>query len=403
MEEKTAPAAAPAAQSVSDPAAASAANPTKIQPLADIFDAALGKSAHESKPAAAAAAVAPANKETPPIFGKKPAATVEPAKGADDLPDELPPETPEPTKVNWKKAREVERKLRTDLTAKAKELEDFRAQAAVTRQAAPAEAAELERLKTEHQALLDRVAVIDLQSHPDFKRQYVTPKQEAIKAAKEVLEYNGQDKADLDGLLSLPLKEFNAKVAEATKELNSMDATTVQTSLRSAYTLNNAGKQALSKAGELGQQLVQADAAKAKQTFEKVWEKIDVAKEVLVPVDAPDDATPEEKQAFEARNQALVQLRATAERNAFGRIDHEGAAVLAAKAAVSDFFLGHEVPRIAAAYNRMAARALAAENELAAIKQSRSPGAVVTPAGATAGQGGKPKSEEAIWTDAIGR
>ena len=202
--------------------------------------------------------------------------------------------------------------MRTDLTAKAKELEDFRAQAAVTRQAAPAEAAEMEKLRAEHKALLDRIAVVDLQNHPDFKRQYVTPRQEAIKAAKEVLDYNGQEGVELDGLLSLPLKAFNAKVAEATKDLNSMDATTVQTSLRLAYTLNNAGKQALSQAGELGQQLVQADAAKAKGVFEKIWEKIDVAKDVLVPVDAPDDATPEEKQSFEARNQALTQLRANA-------------------------------------------------------------------------------------------
>jgi len=36
---------------------------------------------------------------------------------------ELPADTPEPTKVNWKKAREVERKLKADLTAKQAEIE----------------------------------------------------------------------------------------------------------------------------------------------------------------------------------------------------------------------------------------------------------------------------------------
>ena len=376
--------------------------------MAEIFEAALAKTRQANPPApsaepAAAAAAKPADapKPAPGIFGRKPevAKPADPPKAAelaaDALPEELPADTPEPTKVNWKKAREVERKLRGELTSLQTQMETLR-------KAAPADQAEMERLKAEHKTLSDRMAVVDLQNHPDFTRQYVQPRQQAIATAKEVLAYNGKESINPESFLDLPLKDFNAKVAEATKDLNSMDATTVQTSLRTAYTTQQAGRTALAKAGELGQQLVQNDAAKGKRAFEQVWSELNQAAELFQPVEADEDASDTEKQQIVARNQAAASLRSAVERNIFGRVDHLEAARLGAKAAVADLFLGHEVPRIAAAYNRLAARNQALEVELAGIKKSRSPGVAVGSPGAAA-KGGKGMSNEDIFTQAMGR
>jgi len=251
--------------------------------------------------------------------------------------------------------------------------------------------------------------LLDLQNHPDFARQYVAPKQQAIAAAKEVLDYNSKGDVNLEGLLSLPLKEFNAKVAEVTKDMNSMDSTTVQTSLRSAYTTNQAGRAALSKAGELAQQLVQKDASVGKHAFEQIWTELESGTQVLQPVELPADLTAEERTLFEARNAAVLNLRANAERNVFGNMSTADVAKMGTKAALSDFFLGHEVPRIVAAYNHMHAQYQSVLAENAAMKKSRSPGSVtgdmpaaVTKPNAT-GSSGKPQALEDLFTGAYGR
>jgi len=336
-----------------------------------------------AKPAAAAPAVEPAAVPVKPqsLLSRRAPAAAPPAAApvTDELPAELPADTPEPTKVNWKKAREVERKLKADLTAKQAEIEALRVQT----KSLPADTAELQQLKTERQAMLDRLAVVDLQSHPDFVNQYVKPQQSALAAAKEVLDYSGKEGVDLSGLLGKSVKDFNAEVSKLTEGLNSMDATTVQTSLRTAYTASRGASEALKSSSQLGQALVAKQAQEAKQAFETVFNKVN---EFLVTVEPEANASEEDRASAIAHNKAVTDFRAAAEHNAFGKISHTGAAELSVKAALADLLMNHGLPRAEAEYTRVSAQLKAAQAELSALKGSRKVGSVVgDPSAAVAG------------------
>jgi len=413
MATPSAPSAAPAAASVVPPAvpnpapaAPAAAAPLKTS-LRDIINKTYEKAAHEAAAPAAPEAPAPATTPAAPakpqsILSRKPAAapaptpavTPAPAVSTEaDLPTELPAETPEPTKVNWRKSRELERNLRAQLAAKEQELATLGSQLKTYKDATPAEVADAQRIKAEHQALLDEIAVVKLESHPDFRRQYITPRDQALAAAKEVLAYSGKESVDTAALLSLPLKDFNARVAETTKDMNSMDANTVQSSLRAAYTANLAAQQALKNSSQLGQDLVAKQAQEAKQAFEGVIAKVS---EFLVPIEAAPNASAEEQQQIAAHNQAVQNFRQSAEKNAFGRVNHAAAAEIATKAALADFLLSHGLPSAEREFNRIKAERDAAIAEANALKGARRSGPVTGDNTGAPPTGAQPKTLKEI-------
>src|SRR4029079_2674225 len=122
---------------------------------------------------------------------------------------------------------------------------------------------EVERLKAEHKALSDKMALIDVASTPDFQRQYTLPKTKAVAEASEVLAYSGKEGVDVNALLGKDRKNFSAAVAELTKDLNPMDATTVQTALRDAYRISTEEKAALANSSQLREQIRQRTEAQA--------------------------------------------------------------------------------------------------------------------------------------------
>jgi hypothetical protein len=411
MATPSAPSAAPAAAPVvlpaapnPAPAAPAAAAPLKTS-LRDIINKTYEKAAQEAPPPApapaapAAAPASPAPSKPQSILSRKPveappAPAAAPVASADtDLPTELPAETPEPTKVNWRKSRELERSLKAQLAAKEQELVAIGTQLKTYKDSTPADLADSARLKSEHQALLDEIAVVKLESHPDFKKQFIVPRDQAIAAAKEVLGYNGKETVDPAALLSLPLKEFNAKVAEATKDMNSMDATTVQTALRTAYTANISARNQLKNSSQIGQEMVAKQAQEAKQAFEGVMSKVS---ELLVPIEAAPNATPEEQQQAAAHNQAVQNFRLNAEKNAFSPVSHAKAAEIAAKAAMTDYLVSYGIPSAEREFNKMRVERDAAIAENNALKGARRSGPVTGDNTGTPAAGAKPKSLKEI-------
>lgn len=323
-----------------------------------------------SEPASAAVATPPVAVEVPPT-----AATPPPAEPVDRFADIAEPEgISESGKKGWKA---LKTKAETEITTAQKKLADAEAQLAMLRKATPADIADVEKLKGEHQKALDRLAVLDLQNHPDFTRQYTEPKAKALIEAGEVLAYNNKGAID-PALLGKSQKDFNAAVAEMTKDMNSMDASTVQVAMRNAYRLAGDERTALAKAGELRSGIEAKDAQQRTQAFEKVYGNLGF-ENLITAKEAPADATAEQKAQVAEYNAALSQTRSMAEKNAFGRLSPEDAATVATKAAYLDVMVKHVVPVLEKGYSAVVAERNALAKELQAIRGLKQPGSFTAP------------------------
>ena len=366
-EPTTTPAAVPATTTETKPAETPSVE-TSNQPKTDQLEALFSTKAAPKEPAK----VADKPAETPPpATGDKPAA---PTVSTDDLDRmDLGEKASDNARTNFAKLREVAKQERQAKAALERQLADLKTQQETLAKAAPQDAVEQERLRAEHKAMADRLALVDLKNHPDYVRQFDVPKTAALAEAKEVLDYN-EIPANLDTLMGKSMKEFSAEVSKLTKGLNSMDATAVQTSLRNAWKIHNDATSALSKSQELAKALSEKSAHAQKQAVEKVWGTFKEAESVLAKRAIPEGATPDELAEIASYNEGVQALRANYERNAFGRMTEEETARMALKATTLDFIQTHGVKMMDRAYKGMEARALAAEKQLNELKAARSPG-----------------------------
>lgn len=328
----------------------------------------------EAKPTAAAPVdPAPEKKERPGLLEKLSA----PDKKADPVPPvdplahiEAPKDMSEKAADNWKKLKdEASRKI----SEKERELATAQAQIETFRNATPAEHAEAESLKKELQTAKDRLAVLDIESHPDFVSQYSAPKNKALAEASEVLGFYSKT-ADLNQLLSKQGKDFSDAVSKLTEGMNSMDSAAFVSSLRQAHKITSEQKAALSDSGALRESLQSKTAAEQKKVFDETWNHLGGAEKFLSDVDIPDDASPEEKTELSAHNDSLKAVRGAAEGYAFGKVDAKSAAQIASKAAILDHVIKSVVPRIQKEHSRVVAERNALAKELAGIKAAKAPG-----------------------------
>ena len=363
------PAVVPATATETKPAATPSVE-TSNQPKVDPIEAHFSAKAPAKEPAKVAESKP--TEQTPP---KEPAKVAEqPVVPTDDIDRmELGEKASDNARTNFAKLREVAKQERLAKAALEKQLADLKAQQETLAKAAPQDTAEQERLRAEHKAMADRLALVDLKNHPDYVRQYEVPKTAALAEAKEVLDYN-EIPANLESLMGKSLKEFSAEVSKLTKDMNSMDATAVQTSLRNAWKINNDAASALSKSQELAKALSEKAAHAQKQAVEKVWGTFKEAESILAKRPVPEGATLEELAEITSYNEAVQGLRSNYERNAFGRMTEEETARMALKATTFDFIQTHGVRMMDRAYKGMEARAVAAEKQLAELKAARSPG-----------------------------
>lgn len=348
---------------------------------------------------------------TPPA-PKAPEAKVDPVKADPPkapptlLPKKTPPAPPAPEADPFEKfslpetAPEEQRSQFTELKRISRE-QHKRIKEFETKANAPAvPTAELEKLRTEHKAALDRLAVVDLQSHPDFKRQFHEPKSKALAEVAEILTYSGKEGVDLPSLLAMDRKSFSNKVTELTKDLNPMDATSVQSALRTAYGLSVDEKSALSKAGELSTKLQQQSEAQARQAFDEVSSNLGPLGEFLVTLDVPDGATAEEKTEIEDYNRSVSGIRQNVEQTVFGKTNEKSMAVLGWKGATLDFLLSKGIPRMEKNYSALVESHNALAAELAAIKGAKGSGPI---AGDPSKGGGTAQTTEQMVAAAFGK
>ncbi len=305
-------------------------------------------------------------KPAPTLLPKKTPVAAPPTTEADPFEKYSLPETaPEEQRSQFTELKRISR-------AQHKELADLKAKVNAPTLPAP----EVEKLRSEHKAALDRLAVLDLQSHPDFKRQYSEPKTKALAEVAEILSFSDKGQVDLNGLLGKDRKTFSAEVTKLTEGLNPMDATTVQTALRDAYRVSQDEKVALTKAGELSQNLARQSESQAKQAFEEVSSNLGPLGEFLVTLDMPEGATAEERTEIEDYNASVSNMRQNVEKTVFGRTDEKGMAVLGWKAGTLDFLLSKGIPRMEKNYAALVQSHAALTAELAAIKGAKGSGPV---------------------------
>lgn len=273
--------------------------------------------------------------------------------------------------ANWKTWREQAKKeindAKNEKAALAAKLKTYET-------AAPADTEKAARLEAQLKELQDKLAVHDVSSHPDFVRQYVEPKKNALREAGEIVAYNGKEGVNLAAVLDKPLKEFNAAVSELTKEMNGMDASSVQTALRNAYKLANDEKAALGNAQDLKAKLDSKSAAEARRAFDET--RADVTSKIAeIPI--PDNAPPEKVAEIEAFNKARSEALAEAEQYSFGRISEKEVARISHQAAMLKPVATILIPALQR--DLKASNALVAElsAELAAIKKGKNPPAFV--------------------------
>ncbi len=258
--------------------------------------------------------------------------------------------------------------------------------------------AELEKLRAEHKAAMDRIAVLDLQSHPDFKRQFQEPKTKALAEVNEILTYSGKEGVDLAGLLGKDRKAFSAAVTEMTKDLNPMDATTVQTALRDAYRLTGEEKAALANSGELRTKMQQQAESQTRQVFDEVSANLGPIGEFLVTLDVPDGATAEEKQEIADYNQSVTGIKSHVEKTVFGPTNEKSMAVLGWKAGTLDFLLNKGIPRMEKTYASVLSENEALRRELAAVKGVKGGGPI---SGDPGKGGGAKKTNDQLVAEAF--
>jgi hypothetical protein len=350
-------------------------------------------------PAPAAAPAKPAEAAAPAAEPAKPqtlhdraAPKPEPAKTAEaEWPHEkaeLPANASPEAKQNF---ANLKASMKKDWLAEKNARAQAEQQLATYRTAQPADQTKLTELQTQLQAAHDRLMILDTQNHPDFVKQYVAPKTQALTAATEVLAYNNIE-LDAAGLLAKPLKDFSAAVAEATKNMNSMDANTVQSELRNAYRLAGEERKALANAGDLHKAIQSKAAQAARDAFEAVTKEMS-GSDFLARFETPEGASPEEKAANDAYNSGVDGIRASAEKYAFGKLDEKAVGSLAYKGAMLDFMQSHVVPRLSAEYAKLKASHGELLEQLKAVKGDRAP----NPAGErAAGDGAAPTVKEMV-------
>lgn len=308
-----------------------APDPSKSAPVA----------AEGAKPVAeAAVAEAPVVLKT--TAAPKAEAAAKPAEAAPvDFPeDKLPEPTTEAAKAGWKELKAMTKAERNRATVAENRIKELEAKQ-VSAPANSADTAELERLRTEHKSLSDRLLTLDLQNHPDFHRQYSVPKKAALDTAMEVISYNGKEAPAIEALLSKPLKDFNAGVSELTKDMNPADASTVMQSLRQARDISSKEAAALGQAGEVHKQLQQQAQHAQRTAFEAVHKE---TVEIFKKQEIKPEMSPEQKTMAEEYNRSIDGLRAQAESRAFGKITEREVASMAFESAQFQHMVKHAIP-----------------------------------------------------------
>lgn len=322
------PAAAPAVAAVATPAVAAPAVPVVPSLIKTKAVAATPAAAPVASPVAAPVA-------TPPEFDKLVG------------PDEKNKHRPDWDKM--KAAASEHFTARSSAEAKLAAAE-ARLAARGPEQADDASKARIAQLETQVKGYDDKLKVFDLQSHPDFIKQYVAPQQKAVTSIKEALVLEGVTSANVDQILTLEGKSFVEAVSKLLPELSEFNRASVAQSFRDAKSIATAAKAALGNVDSLRTQYSQDFAARSRAAFDSVGKQFEDTLGQVTSDDKADDAT---KLADMEYNSSLSQLSKKSEALAFGQTSETGVSEMAHKSTRFDFMITHAVPRLVASYDKV--------------------------------------------------
>ena len=260
------------------------------------------------------------------------------------------------------------REIRDKLAVRERELAETRAELEKVKSgAAPVETPELLKLREEHAAMGKRLMVLDLQSHPDFQREFVAPRSVAETEARNILEAHGVD-ADIDALLNKDPVEFRKGLsAIAAKLPTALDQSDFAQVMRQAHGLRLRANDAITKAGDLGKALREKTMNGYKASFENTFQRV-VGAQNIKELTLPPGEPPETVAVIDSYNSAYRGLRAQAEKIALGASNPDDISSASVKAALYDFQMEHAMPILQRALKARADRCTQLEGELAAIK-----------------------------------
>lgn len=260
---------------------------------------------------------------------------------------------------------------------------------------------EAEKLRAENKAALDRLALLDFQSHPEYRRKFVEPKQQLGEKIKGLLSDNGIEGVDIDALLNKPRIERAKAISEIQDKMNRYDADDFRASVRDLEKVHAEGQAAVGTHQQMAEGLKQQSEARARQAFESAYSEHKAWSPVPFKIEA--GLEPEKAAALEEFNKAASQIRVNAERYAFSPSDEKTSSSIALKAAQFDFYVRHGFPQMAQDYK--AAKETIAELS-AQLKdlQAKRPGAhdaTSAPSGDSGAKKEEPKSfreaAAAVW------
>lgn len=262
---------------------------------------------------------------------------------------QTPPE--EVPKGNWEAANKARDKLREDIAERDKRLKQAEQELTRYREVVP-DTAEVQRLREEHKAFSEKVALLDYQNHPEFRKQFTEPKEKLNGEIKTILADNGIEGFDLKAVLALPRAEMAKRISEVTDKLNSYDAGEFRLQLREYGKLSSAEQAALGTHKEALANLGQINQAKQRTAFEGKWKSTSFAT-FAQKLEPPEGATPDEVAQIRSLNQGIDTMRENAEKYAFSLGDESQAAEVAIKASNYDFVVNHAFPRMQSDYKKL--------------------------------------------------
>ena len=273
-----------------------------------------------------------------------------------------------PAHESFKQVKAITKDLRTqlqkandDLTAARAEAERYKSGSVVV------DSPEIATLRAEHDAMSKRLMVLDLQEHPQFKAEFVAPRDASLTAASELLPGK-----NLAALLNLPRNEFGKAVSDMAKDLPAFDQTDFASHMRTAYQLKQRGDQAVGKAGEINQALRSKTVDGYKTAFETAYSKTIGGLIGVKELTAPATATPEQLAEIEAFNGGFKAIRAEAEKIALGASSPEDISRAAIKAAAYEWQGKHVMPLMSKSIKARDSRIAELEAQLSGIR-SRNP------------------------------
>jgi hypothetical protein len=252
---------------------------------------------------------------------------------------------------DWKAAKAVRQQLRTRL-AEVEEREKKASQELTRYREVVPDTAEVQRLREEHKVFSEKVALLDYQNHPEFRKQFTEPKEKLNGEIKTILADNGIEGFDLKAVLALPRAEMAKRISEVTDKLNSYDAGEFRLQLREYGKLSSAEQTALGTHKEALANLSQINQAKQRTAFEGKWKSTSFAT-FAQKLEPPEGATPDEVAQIRSLNQGIDTMRENAEKYAFSLGDESQAAEVAIKASNYDFVVNHAFPRMQSDYKKL--------------------------------------------------